>query len=305
MAFARLLVGALLLFAASCAQAAFQYPQLGVRSSGMAGASLPAQADIAAIFQNPAGISGLERSEAYLMYSKLYAGQPGIDAIGQSFLTIGAPTRYGAVGVGLSDFKAAGLLNERVLGVSFSRPLTANVHAGVTAKYLYHKYAPGSDQSAGGDPVFANGTSRGAAAFDAGVIASLSKSLKAGFSARNINAPDVGLGSEDRVPREYQLGLSYDKADWRLKTTADIVYRDSHLGTLRERTAPSIGFERAFSDERVKFRAGIGFDQFSGGVGIQFDRFGVDYAFILARNLISSNVGSHLIGIRYRFGDKQ
>jgi|CXWL01.1.fsa_nt_gi hypothetical protein len=301
---ARLLLGAALLLAATGARAAFQYPQLGARSASMSGASLPAQGDSAAIFQNAAGVSGLERGEAYMMYNKLYAGQAGIDSIGQSFITVGAPTRFGAIGLGLADFQAAGLLNERVLGLSFSRRVFANMDAGVSVKYLYHKYAPGSDQSAGGDPVFAKATSRGAVAFDVGVIATLSQTLKAGFSARNINSPDIGVDSEDRVSREYQAGLSYDKAEWRMKATADVVYRDNHVGTLRDRARPTIGLEKGIGDERVKFRAGLGLEQFSAGGGMQFDRFGFDYAFILTRHLISSSAGSHLIAVRYRFGGK-
>ncbi len=302
--FRRLILGAAVLLAAPGARAAFQYPQLGARSASMSGASVPSEGDSTSIFQNAAGVSGLRRGEAYMMYTKLYAGQEGVDSIGQSLITAGAPTRFGAIGVGLSDFKAAGLLNERVLGVSFSRALFPGLDAGVTAKYLYHKYAPGSDQSAGGDPVFAHGTARGAAAFDAGVIATLGKSLKAAFSARNINSPDIGLDSEDRVPREYQAGLSYDKAEWQLKATADVVYRDNHVGTLRERATPSVGLEKGMGDERVKFRVGASLDQFSAGVGMQFDRFGFDYAFILTRNLVSSSAGSHLMAVRYRFGGK-
>jgi hypothetical protein len=303
-AFAFLIVVVSLLLAASRGHAAFQYPQLGVRSASMSGTAIPEQGDSSVIFQNAAGVSGLEHGEAYMMYNKLYAGQPGIDSIGQSLITAGAPTRWGAIGVGLSDFHAAGLLNERALGVSFSRRILSNVDAGVTAKYLYHKYAPGSDKSEVGDPVFANGTSRGAPSFDAGIIATLSKQLKASFSARNINTPDIGLDSEDRVPREYQVGLSHYKAEWQLRTTADVVYRDNHVGTLRERATPTIGLEKAFGDERVKFRVGAGLDQFSAGVGIQFERFGFDYGFVLTRNLITSNAGTHMIGIRYRFGGK-
>ena len=303
-AFACLMIAVSMLLVASLGHAAFQYPQLGVRSASMSGTSIPSQGDSSVLFQNAAGVAGLERGEAYMMYNKLYAGQPGIGSIGQSLITAAAPTRWGAIGVGLTDFHAAGLLNERALGVSFSRRILPNVDAGVTAKYLYHKYAPGSDQSGVGDPVFANGTARGAAAFDAGIIATLSKQLKASFSARNINSPDIGLDSEDRVPREYQAGLSYYKSEWQLRTTADVVYRDNHVGTLRERATPTIGLEKGFGDERVKFRAGVGLDQFSAGVGIQFDRFGFDYGFVLTRNLITSNAGTHMIGIRYRFGGK-
>jgi len=303
-AFAYLMIVVALLLIASRAQAAFQYPQLGVRSAAMSGTAIPAQGDSSGLFQNAAGLAGLERGEAYMMYNKLYAGQPGVDSIGQSLITAAAPTRWGVIGVGVSDFQAAGLLNERMLGVSFSRRLSPSLEAGVAAKYLYHKYAPGSDHSGVGDPVFANGTARGAAAFDAGIIATLSGRVKASFAARNINTPDIGLDSEDRVPREYQAGLSYYKAEWQLRTTADVVYRDNRAGTLRERATPTIGLEKAFGDERVKFRAGVGLDQFSAGVGIQFDRFGFDYGFVLTRNLITSGAGTHMIGVRYRFGGK-
>ena len=46
-------------------------------------------------------------------------------------------------------------------------------------KYLHHDYLVGSDPLAASDPVFANGTSKGAAAFDlglrAGVVADLAR----------------------------------------------------------------------------------------------------------------------------------
>lgn len=300
----RLILVAALLHAAPGARAAFQYPQSGARSAAMSGASIPAHGDCAALFQNAAGVAGLEAPEAYMMYDRQFAGLAGVDAIGRSFITAAAPTRLGAIGVGLSDFKAAGLLNERIVGVGLSRRVAHGIDAGVTAKYLYHRYAPGSDQSAAGDPVFAGGTSRGGAAFDAGLIATLGRALKAGFAVRNINSPDLGLVSEDRVPREYQAGLSYDKADWLLKTTAEIVYRDNHEGTLRDRAVPTLGLEKARSDERVKFRLGVGLDQLSAGVGLEFGRLSVDYAFLLTRHLLTSSAGSHLIGVRYRFAGK-
>lgn len=298
------LLGVLLMSLVSSASwAAFQYPPLGGRSAAMSGASLPGEGDSTAIFQNAAGVAGLERMEAYALYNQLFAGQPGVDSIGQSFLTAAAPTPWGALSIGLTDFRAAGLMNERVIGVGFSRYVTPSVAVGVTGKYLYHDYAVGADHSTAGDPILANGNSRGAPTFDAGVIAKLDDSLKAGFAVRNVNSPDVGLASVDRVPREYQAGLSYDYAPWRLKTSLDVLYRDNGAGTLRDRATPSLAVEKDIG-ERVKFRAGATLDQFSAGVGMQFERFGFDYAFILTRNLLTSNAGTHMIGVRYRFGGK-
>jgi hypothetical protein len=292
----------LLLGAPNGARAAFQSPQLGARSAAMSGASIPAEADTTSIFQNAAGVAGLKSGEAYMMYDQLYAGQSGIGSIGQSFITAGAPTRWGALSIGLSDFNASGLLNERVIGVGFSRRLSPSVAAGVTGKYLYHKYAVGADQSGANDPVFAHGASRGAASLDAGVIATLSDVLSAGLSVRNINSPDVGLASTDRVPREYQAGLAFERKDWGLKTTADLVYRDDRVGTLRDRATPSIGLEKSLADGRMMIRAGADMDQFTAGIGLRFDPFEMDYAFIMARTLISSSGGSHMLGLRYRFG---
>ncbi|MDD5304105.1 MAG: hypothetical protein PHS14_13470, partial [Elusimicrobia bacterium] len=96
--------------------------------------------------------------------------------------------------------------------------------------------------------------------------------------------------------------LAYDIKDWGLKLTADYLYRDSSSGSLRERSVPGVGLEKALDGDRVKFRVGVTPDQFSGGAGIQFDRLGFDYAFILSRNLLTDNAGTHMIGIRYRFG---
>ena len=65
---------------------------------------------------------------------------------------------------------------------------------------------------------------------------------------------------------------------------------------------PSVGLEKSLADNRVKFRVGATTDQFSGGVGFQLDRLGVDYAFVLNRGLIADNTGAHMIAVRYRFG---
>lgn len=300
---ARAVLAALLIAAgARQAQAAFDAPPVGPQAAAMGGASLAGRGDSAALFLNPAGVAGLKRPEAYFMYNRFYAGLSGVDGLGQGFATVGIPTKFGAVGIGYADLQASGLLEERVIGVTFARRWFDAFEAGVTGKYLYHRYLIGSDPSASADPVFRNGASRGAFAFDLGLSAAVAGPLTAGLAVRNINRPDVGLESEDRIPREVQAGLSYAVESWGLKLTADCLYRDADTGSLRGRSVPGIGLEKALDGDRVKFRVGATPDQFSGGAGIQFDRLGFDYAFILSRNLLADNAGTHMIGIRYRFG---
>lgn len=286
----------------SRAQAAFDRPPIGAESAAMSGASLGRRGDSAALFLNAAGVAGLESREGYFMYNRLYAGLSGVETLDKGFAAFGFPTKLGSLAVGYGHFQASGLLEERVIGVTFARRWLDHVDFGVTGKYLYHRYTIGDEPGASSDPVFSNGTARGAFALDAGVSAAVAGPLRAGLAVRNINSPDVGLSSVDRVPREAQAGLSYDIEAWKLRLTADYVYRDVESGSLKERGIPSAGLEKSLAGDLVKFRIGATPDQFSGGVGFQLDRLGVDYAFVLNRNLISDNVGTHMIAIRYRFG---
>ena len=290
--------------AARSARAAFDAPAISAQSAGMGGASLAGEGgDAASLFLNPAAGSGLAAPEAYFMYNRLFTGLSGVGAIGQGFLSFAAPTRYGTVGVGLSDFQAAGLLEERVLGVTFARRWFDSVDVGVTGKYLYQKYSFGSDPLAASDPVFARGGSRGAFAADLGVIVPITDFLSAGLAARNINSPNVGLATSDPVPRQFQGGLRYDFPEYALRLTADYAYSAAAAETFSQRSTPSLGLEKGFEHDRLKFRVGLTPDQFSGGVGVQFGPLGFDYAFLLNRTVLANNAGTQMVGIRYRFGD--
>ena len=297
-----LLPALLLAAAASSARAAFDNPPIGAESAAMSGASLGSRGDSAAMFRNPAGVAGLKSAEGYFLYNRLYAGLGGVETLDRGFAAFGFPTKLGALSVGYGHFRASGLLEERVIGVSFARRWFDRVDVGFTGKYLYHRYTIGDDPAVSGDPVFSGGTARGAFALDVGVSALVAGPLTAGFAVRNINSPDVGLMSVDKAPREAQAGFSYAVEAWKLRLTADYIYREVESGSLKARGVPSVGLEKSLADNRVKFRVGATTDQFSGGVGFQLDRLGVDYAFVLNRGLIADNTGAHMIAVRYRFG---
>ena len=293
---------ALILVAARYARAALGDVVVGAQSAAMGGASLANLGDPAALFLNPAAGAGLANPEAYFMYNQLYAGLSGVGSLGQSFAAFGVPTAIGAVGVGLSDFQASGLLDQKVIGVTFARRLFGAVDFGVTGKYLHQSYLIGSDPSAASDPVFSNGTARGAFTLDAGLIAPVTSDLHVGLAVRNINQPDMGLASVDRVPRQVQAGLAYDLKAAALRLTADYTYSSIQTGTLTDRSQPGIGLEKRLVNDMVKFRGGLTLDQISAGVGLQLGPLGFDYTFLLNRTLLANNGGTHMVGIRYRFG---
>lgn len=285
------------------ARAAFETGATGAQATAMGGAALASRGDTAGMFLNPATVAGLPAPEGYFLYNRFYAGLAGVEALSRNFLAFGVPTKAGSFALGLDQFQASGLLQERIVGLSFARRWFGSLEAGVTAKYVHHRFSLDSGPAAVADPVFNGGTGKGAFALDFGVAGIVSAPLTAGIAARNVNRPDVGLSTPDPVARELQGSLAYDFLRWRLRVTADWLYRELEAGSPRDRSVPGVGLEKTIGDGRAKFRAGATSEQFGGGVGISFNRLTFDYALVLSRNLISDNAGTHLIGVRWRFGD--
>jgi hypothetical protein len=293
---------ALALAGAAPAFASFQNPIVSPESAALGGASLTSSHDSASLFGNPAQLAGMMQPDFYFMYDQMYAGLAGVGAIGQGFISGGLPTRYGTFGFGLGMFRAAGLMEERTLALTYARKLTDRLEIGLTGKQLYHSFLIGGDSLAAADPVFAQGHSSSAFGLDLGLRAKVTDAFHVGLVVRNLNEPNVGLAIEDRVPREVQGGLSYDLAKRRLRFTADLTYRDNNAGATQERLTPALGVEKGFQDSRFVFRAGLTPDSFSAGFGLRWGTVGLDYALVLNRNLIAGNVGTHQLGLRVRFG---
>lgn len=302
----RLLFAALLAAGgAGRARAAFETGAAGAQATAMSGAALASRGDSAALFLNPAAVAGLPAPEGYFLYNRFYAGLADVESLSRSFLAFGVPTKAGSFALGLDQFQASGLLQERVIGLAFARRWADAFEAGVTAKYLHHRFLFDSDPAAAADPVFTRGASKGAFAVDLGVAGAVSGPLAAGLALRNANRPDVGLSTPDPVARELQASLAYDVVRWRLRLTADYVYRELDAGSLRDRSVPGVGVEKSLGGGRAKFRAGASLEQLGGGVGVTFHRLTFDYAIVVSRNLIADNAGTHLLGVRWRFGDAE
>lgn len=289
------------MFGAS-AQAAFQVPLTSVRSASMGNSSASVD-EAAALFTNPAGLTFMNTSEVAFMYNKMYTGLPGVANIGAGYIALGIPSSYGTLGLGVGSFIASGLKEERTLAMSFSRKI-GKLRMGVTGKHLHHSYTIGSDSRAAADPVFKNGTSKSAIGFDAGLMASISGPLKMGVAVRNLNQPDVGLVTEDRVPREIQAGLFLDVGGLDLRTSADLFFRDNGFGSQhKDHYLPALGFEKGVVGEKLVMRLGANPLEFTGGFGVRMGRIGFDYGIVISRGLINDNLGSHRMGMSYRFGD--
>jgi hypothetical protein len=284
------------------ADAAFQNPIQSPESAALGGASLTASHDSSSLFVNPAQLARMRQADFYFMYDQMYAGLEGVGTIGQGFLSGGLPTRFGTFAMGMGMFRAAGLIEERTLSFAYGKQLSDRVDFGVVAKQLYHNYLINGDALAQQDPIFAHGHSASGFALDLGVVGHVTRRFNLGLAIRNLNRPDVGLATEDRVPREIQGGASYEFPSRHIRVTGDLTYRDNDAGRLRDHLTPAVGIEKSFEQDRFVFRLGATPDSFSAGFGLRWGPVGLDYALVLNRNLIQGNVGTHQLGLRIRFG---
>lgn len=290
----------LVLALAAPAAAAFQYVPSNPHSAAMGGTIMTAQGDSSTVFLNPASLAALGSVDLYFVHNRLYTGLGGVDAMQEGLFSLGVPTKWGSLGAGLATFRATGLVQERTVALTYAHRL-GRVDIGAAGKHLSHSYDAASDPLAAQDPVFRAGTSRSAVSLDLGLGAALTDSLRAGLAARNLNQPDVGLASEDRVSREVQGGLAYELSKAGLTLAADLTYREAGFADGR-RLLPSIGVEKALGSRKVVLRAGASLLDYSAGFGVRLGRVGFDYALILRRNLLEGNAGTHSFGVRFQFG---
>lgn len=279
-------------------KAAFQLTPQSVRSSALASSFMPGEA--ASLFTNPAGIAQMASGQASFMYAKPFAGLPGV-ALGLSSMALALPTPIATFGLGLALFDASGLKQERTFAISLARQfVSGRLKVGLTGKQLHHSYKVGSDPLAQRDPIFQNGTSKNALSLDAGLMMHVIGPLKLAVAARNLNEPDVGLASEDRVPREIQAG-AYLEINGFLRLSSDLFYRDAGFGPSSQQILPLFGAETRVS-EQLSIRLGANPLEFTGGLGFRTGRLGIDYALVLHRNLLENNLGSHRVGMSWTFG---
>jgi hypothetical protein len=288
----------------STAHAAFQLPVLSPRLSAMGGVPLAGSDDAADMFTNPAALSALRTGEVYFMYDSMFAGLAGAAAMHQGFLSAAVPTSAGVFAAGANDFMASGLQEERTVALAFARSLGAGFSVGFAAKQLYQDYKVAGDPLAASDPVFMHGTSRSAAAFDAGLLATPADDWKAGLSVHNVNQPDVGIASVDRVNASYDFGLAHLFRYSGIRAAFGLSYGDPGYGTLSDHLIPALGLEKMYLGDRLALRAGINTNELTGGFGVLWGRIGLDYAFSLNRNILADNAGTHKVGLRYMFGDE-
>lgn len=309
--------------------AAFKDSGWGVRPIGMGGAYTAVADDNNAPLWNPAGIARLETREIGLMYGRPYLGldlkSGESDTTHLQIGNVSAVTpfpRYGALGFVWANFLVSGLYQEDSFILNYANSLHDKIsmgglelYAGFNAKLLKRSYSADAetldrerDSSGAIVPTspFSESDSKSAIAFDFGIIAKLFDRLSIGLAAKNINNPDIGFKTEDRVPKEYRGGLAYQLKDFgpfeEILPAFDFSYRKA--GEQQAELVPHFGIESWFARRSCGVRAGGNQREISCGFSYRkiFPKFvfQIDYAFVQSLVLSGDHFGSHRVAVVWK-----
>lgn len=309
----------------SAVRASFEGHGWGVRAIGMGGAFAATADDATAVFFNPAGTAWLSQKEVSAMWQKAYPGLTDIQIV-SGYVSAVLPTRIGTWGAALADHNFGNLLKENIGVAHYAFMLGDRVSVGVNAKYLFHDYRIATDPEFSGNPVFNNGSTKGAFALDGGILLRPMPAVSLGVTARNINEPDVGLASKDKVAGEYQAGLAWHPGK-RNTLELDGVYTRQDAGSLNDNLDMALGGEfwlLSVSWLDMALRSGLvrnmgpqqkfAFKSVSMGTSLCFAQgqwisFRIDYGFVMDINVMggfSSSLlgksGVHKAGFTLLFG---
>jgi len=310
---------ALYCFAARPAEGAFQENLWGARPAGLAGAFTALADDANAPVYNPAGISQIEHNELTIMYAQLYSGLTLFagDSGQTSSLNLGyfsyvpdikkLNPNIGSFGISWANFSASNVATENTFTLTWAHQVPflqlghSDVFFGTNVNYFRHSFV--LDSRTQSDPVFANGNTAGAFGMDLGLLVrpnfDLLPRLKLGLDLKNINEPDVGLASPDRIPREVHFGIAYQ--DEEIPYFTPTVDFSTRAGV----TSMAGGWEGWFAHNTLGARFGANTDEFGGGLSLQYPFFGkmilrLDYS-ILAPFQVQGSNGTQRISLSVNF----
>jgi hypothetical protein len=269
--------GMLILVCATAVPAigAFEGIALGGRSAAMGGASLAVIAPEVNVAVNPS----LAASPVHCTISLNYVPQVfGLPELSHGSFGLIVPTSIGAFAVSGSRF-GFDLYREVGLAVTYARRLSKELMVGACLEwYSLVIQSYGSATTIG---------------TDVGLVASLSKNIHWGFSARNVNAPRIGVEKE-RLPRVFSTGVSYQPTD-ELTIAVDLIKDVLYPTELR------VGAEYSFLD-LMDVRGGTSSDppMYTAGIGIHISSFRLNYALCHHQDLGTT----HQIGLSILSGEQ-
>ncbi len=303
----KIIILTVLLLFASIIQADVLNP--GSRAMGMAGAFVALSDDAWAAWWNPAGLLRSGRIMVGTEYTSFYPNMD-LNSINYGALGYVQPiTKYSAFSLGIDILNASDQCTqgEGLLAIAF-RPGIFPVSFGFSGRYMFRDYIDNEFTSY--DPLFTtNGFRAKAISADFGFQAELGRRVTLAGVARNLIAPDMGIGEEDVLPLEISLGAAFYpkfitpvvQIDWSLDDVDGEKDIDIALGLekwfgLTSTWGFRAGYRARTLGKSSELSAGFS-ARYEGSLPVSFD-----YALSLPMNDLQSTWGRHRGGLTFRFG---
>ena len=256
--------------------AQFELIDIGAKPISLGGAFTSLANNSNAVYYNPAGISQIPFREVSIFYSP---APFGLKELANGSVNYVEPTKFGTFGLSAKTYGFE-LYKEITVTATYSNNYKKKIFYGANVNYYNLKI-----QNYGSASTFG---------VDIGGLAYLTDFLRWGFAAFNLNRPKIGT-QDDKLPQVYRTGVSIQPRK-ELNFVLDIE-KDT-----RYTTSVKAGIEYSLYD-MIDLRAGIGTEptKFSGGVGLYYSIFEIDYGFYNHQDLGLTHQGT----ITINFGGKK
>jgi len=251
-----------LLLAQNC-PGGFERTEMGARASAFGNAYVGLADDVWAIFYNSGGLARIKSYQVSFFYSP----QPfGLSELSNGSVAAAAPFNFGSLGFALRKYGFE-LYRELTGTLSYANTFKG-VHLGININY--------------NSVTIKNYGSAGTVGIDAGLIVPVIQNFQWGIFIKNLNSPTIGI-SKEKLPQSFTTGVAY------LPISNFTLLLDMEK-EINFDLAGRFGFEYWLIDA-VALRGGVSDvpTQFSGGVGIRYSLFQVDYAFTTHQELGSTH----------------
>ncbi len=247
--------------------AQFELIDIGAKPISLGGAFTSLANNSNAVYFNPAGISQIPFREVSVFYSP---APFGLKELANGSVNYVEPTKFGAFGLSAKTYGFE-LYKEITVTATYSNNYKKKIFYGANINYYNLKI-----QNYGSASTFG---------IDIGGLAYLTDFLRWGFAAFNLNRPKIGT-QDDKLPQVYRTGVSIQPRK-ELNFVLDVEKDTRYTASVKA------GIEYSLYD-MIDLRAGIGTEptKFSGGVGLYYSIFEIDYGFYNHQDLGLTHQGT-------------
>lgn len=277
---------------------AFKDPGWSARPLALGRAFVAISDDVNAILYNPAGLTQTYLNSTIFSYTKPHINFNDL-GLNYYFLASNFKLKKHFFGIGFTELSSP-IYKEDTIIFNYAYPVRLT-SIGINIKWLSHKYI--LDKRSALDPLFAEKNSKSVMSFDSGILLKLNN-FKFGFAVNDINSPDVGIKTEDKIFKTLKLGLSQSI----FFDSKKIIY--SIEAVKKKIYHYNVGIETWLFDEVLAIRFGTNgtkksINEFSTGIGYIFNLtpkilLQISYAVVFPIQM-RETYGTHRIAIEMKY----